>query len=529
MRRSQIFLFIVGSLFTALAILFIFFPRPSFSEVERRELSVFPEFTMEALKSGTFTRDVSTWFSDTEPFRDRFLSTAMTLKSYMALKTGGDGDIAFHATGASIDDGEAMELDEGFTGQEPADTLGAMSSGAKPLEIAEYDGHAVPEGAAKLASSGVIVIGSGADTRALMAFGSSAKAGVKYAEAANLYKSVLGTDVSVYCMVVPLASEFYTPEKARKLTNPQLPVIRNIYSHLDAGVIPVDAYSALASHADEPIYLRTDHHWAPLGAYYAAEALAKAAGVPFLPLEAYDEHTVHNFVGTMYGFSKDIAIKNAPEDFVYYTPRDVDYTTTAVTINLDSNFRPVGESKPYKTKFFHRFSDGSSSAYLTFMGGDYNQTVVRTGLGNGRRLVIIKDSYGNAVPGFLFGSFEEIHVLDHRYFRHDVASYVRDNRITDLVMINNIFNASSSGVASRYRYILTRSTPVPAPTPKDTVAAKPEEVKPDTVAAPKPAVEPETSPEEIEKEEKAVKPDSLTEVSQMEVGILGCGFEVDEQ
>lgn len=31
-----------------------------------------------------------------------------------------------------------------------------------------------------------------------------AQGGVKYAEAANLYKSVLGPDVSVYCMVVPL-------------------------------------------------------------------------------------------------------------------------------------------------------------------------------------------------------------------------------------------------------------------------------------------------------------------------------------
>lgn len=465
MNRSRIFIFLVGSTFVVLAIVFLFLPRPKFSELERRELSTFPELTLENLTSGSYARDVSAWFSDTQPFRDRFLAFAMQLKGYMALRTGTDDDITFHSADSPFeeDDNDMIAEDLDLIA-EPADTLGSVTDKAR-IEIAEYDGHATPEGAAKLASRGVIVVGSGPETRALMAFGGSSKGGVKYAEAANLYKAVLGPDVSVYCMVVPLASEFYTPEKARKMTSPQLPVIRNIYAHLDGGVIPVDAYSALATHSGEPVYLRTDHHWAPLGAYYAAEAFAKSAGVPFITLENYDEHVIRNFVGTMYGYSKDIAVKNAPENFVYYTPKGVNYTTTYRTINLDKKYRPVGESKPYKGKFFQKYSDGSSSAYLTFMGGDFNQTVVRTDVGNGRRLLIIKDSYGNALPGFLFGSFEEVHVIDHRYFRHDVASYVTENHITDLLMVNNIFNAYSGGVAARYRHILTNSTPIPAPTP----------------------------------------------------------------
>lgn len=488
MRRSYIFLFIVGSAFVGLTLLFLCFKRPTFSELERRELATFPTLTLDALRSGAYTRDVAAWFSDTQPFRDRFLAFAMELKDYMALHTGGDDEVSFHAAAAPVDAIEEAEL---TPLAEPADTLATSSPSAPKLEIAEYDGHAAPEGAAKLASSGVIVVGSGPQTRALMAFGGTAKGGVRYAEAANLYKSTLGPDVNVYCMVLPLASEFYTPDKARKMTSPQLPVIRNIYSHLDPGVTPVDAYTALASHVDEPIYLRTDHHWAPLGAYYAAEALAAAAGVPFMPLADYDPHTIRNFVGTMYGFSKDISIKNAPEDFVYYTPRGVEYTTTFTTIHLDKRFRPIGESKPFKGKFFQHHSDGSPSAYLTFMGGDYNQTVVRTDAANGRRLVIIKDSYGNALPGFLFRSFEEIHVLDHRYFRHDIASYVADNGITDLVMVNNIFNAYSSGVASRYRFILKHSTPVPAPDPVAAPAA------PDSASKPAPASVPATTPDSV--------------------------------
>ena len=475
--HSRIFVFIIGSIFIAFTILFLTFPRPTFSELERRELSTFPEFNIDALASGDYTRDVAAWFSDTEPLRDRFLALAMQVKGYMAFRSSDDRDnITFHASADGFDDEDSDDDDANLLA-EPADTLGSIPVVEAQTEITEYDGHATPAAAAKMASSGVIVVGTGPETRALMAFGGKSTGGVKYADAANLYKSTLGPDVRVYCMVIPLDSEFYTPAKARGMTSPQLPVIRNIYAHLSPDVKGVDAYSALATHADEPIYLRTDHHWAPLGAYYAAEAFAKACGVDFLPLENYDTHTIHNFVGTMYAFSKDIAVKNAPEDFVYYTPRGVDYTTTYVTLKLDSKFRVTGETAPFKAPFFRRQSQGSGNAYLTFMGGDYNQAVVKTSTANGRRLLIIKDSYGNALPGFLFGSFEELHVIDHRYFRHDVASYVARNHITDVVLVNNTFNAYSTAVASRYKYILTHSTPAPVNIPR-----------PDTVAAPKNAV-----------------------------------------
>lgn len=510
--HSRIFVFIIGTIFIAFTLLFLIFPRPAFSELERRELSAFPEFSLDALTSGDYTRDVAAWFSDTEPMRDRFLALAMQVKGYMAFRSTDDSDnITFHASAEGFDDDDTDDTFEPIA--EPADTLGQATGQPRP-EIAEYDGHATPAAAAKMASSGVIVVGTGPDTRALMAFGGKPTGGVRYAEAANLYKSTLGPDVNVYCMVIPLASEFYTPEKARRMTSPQLPVIRNIYSHLSPDVKAVDAYSALAAHADEPIYLRTDHHWAPLGAYYAAEAFARAAGVGFLPLDDYDTHTIHNFVGTMYAFSKDIAVKNAPEDFVYYTPRGVDYNTTYVTLKLDSKFRVTGETAPFKGPFFRRQSQGSGNAYLTFMGGDYNQPVVKTSTANGRRLLIIKDSYGNALPGFLFGSFEELHVIDHRYFRHDVASYVARNRITDVVMVNNTFNAYSPAVASRYRYILTHSTPAPVDIPKpDTTAIPTNTVSgapvTDTVA--KPVSAPDTTLSEASEPPAEIPADPPTE------------------
>ena len=48
--------------------------RPSYSEVEKRELKKFPEFSFKSLASGDYFDNISLWFSDTFPFRDRLVS-----------------------------------------------------------------------------------------------------------------------------------------------------------------------------------------------------------------------------------------------------------------------------------------------------------------------------------------------------------------------------------------------------------------------------------------------------------------------
>jgi hypothetical protein len=90
------------------------------------------------------------------------------------------------------------------------------------------------------------------------------------------------------------------------------------------------------------------------------------------------------------------------------------------------------------------------------MGGDNKITQVRTGVNNGRRMILLKDSYGNAVPGYLFFSFEEIHVIDARYFTENIKSYVRKHKITDLVFGNNVAFASSGSTINFYSKFLTQ-------------------------------------------------------------------------
>lgn len=454
MIRHHIYLIIISLLFIGFAILFLFFPRSTFSELERRELKKAPEVSLEALKDGSYMSEISSWFSDSQPYRDEFMTVSMIIKKYKGIDRPGEGEsFTFHSTGdvgADMMPGELTEEEQAAANQLVADAERDIPEG----NIGAADGEE-----SIMTKSGVLVVGKGDKVRALMNFSGSAAAGNAYVSTVNEYAEKLGKGIKVYSMVVPIAMEFYCPEEARKqkgVYKSQLPVIKHIYGSLAHNVQAVNVYTPLSEHVDEDIYLRTDHHWAPLGAYYGAREFARVAGVHQPELSEFDQHTIHRFVGTMYGYSKDIAVKNSPEDFVYYTPKNQNYTATFSIIQLDEKFHMTGIGKPHTSSFFKKFKDGSGNAYLTFMGSDFLIVKVKSWVKNGRKLAILKDSYGNAVPGYLFGSFEEVHVLDFRYFPYNIVDYCRENGITDFLFINNTFNACSSGVAAKQRSLLTK-------------------------------------------------------------------------
>lgn len=430
--EHKVFIAIVGVFFAAMTILFLFFPRSKYSELEKRDLSEFPGWELLRENPQEFTAAVSQWFSDSEPYRDNFMSMSMNLRDAMRVTVG--------------DPEEAVSF-------KPAVAESAEPTATPTPE--DPQGNPLADENAKVANAGILIVGSGKNVRALMAFGGSEKAGLSFIDLVNEYASTF-PHVNVYALIAPLATEFYIPEKAADKSRPQKPMIYYVRDHLSEKAKFVDAYSSLAAHTHEDIYLRTDHHWAPLGAFYAAKKFAETANVPFRGLESYEKHVVKDFVGTMYGYSKDIAVKNAPEEFVYYTPNELDYTTTYITYNINKNYQVSSQSKPWKGKFFHHFKDGSGGAYSTFMGGDRYLVKVETGVPGNRRLMIIKDSYGNAIPGYLFYSFNEVHVVDFRYFKENMKDYIAGNNITDILFAFNVFNASSGSVAQKARNFISQ-------------------------------------------------------------------------
>lgn len=127
------------------------------------------------------------------------------------------------------------------------------------------------------------------------------------------------------------------------------------------------------------------------------------------------------YVGTMYAYSKDSRILNDPEDFIYYIPTN-DYTT----YYYDRSF-----NYQYESRLIQEVSVDNS--YLMFMGGDDKIVKIMTDVDNGRKLLVIKDSYGNAEIPFYTSSFEEIYVIDMRYFNCNLVNFIEDLGITDVL------------------------------------------------------------------------------------------------
>ena len=474
MKRGVFFVTVIALVYLFFTAAFNLLPRSRYSVLEKRELNRFPSFTLDSLADGSYTAAISSWYSDTEPYRDTLMELSMQFRDLLGIRLG-EQNIQYVSQEKNAAVETAGEEQDPVVAAEKHDHTEATEDSVKSVKAFEHvDAEGGIDDVAKVASSGIILVGSGENVRALMGFFGTERGGAKYAEVINQYGATFGKSVKVWCMPIPTSTEFYCPEDAAKFTKKQWPVFNSIFSNLSNGVRAVDIYSVLAQHTDEPIYLRTDHHWAPLGAYYAAQEFARVAGVPFGDLSRYEEHVVHRFVGSMYGYSQNVAVKKAPEDFVYHIPTEVEYTTTYVNYTLDEEFHVTGESRPYKSKYFFSFKDGSGAAYTTFMGGDIKLTKVETSTHNGRRLLVFKDSFGNAVPGYLFYSFEEIHVADFRYFTKDVVSYVDENHITDILFANNITNTCVNYTYSRYRKFLNPVDPGLSAFSADTI---PEAVK----------------------------------------------------
>lgn len=461
----------VGLAFFALALIFVFHPRPTYSELEKRDLATAPEIGGLIENPSQFTADVSHWFSDSQPFRDHFMAMSMGIRSSMRYYPFSEEEdaVSFKPT-----------LEEGIAGNQPI-----------PDGPPQPQGNPLAEENAKIATSGIFVVGKEPNVRALSAFGGSPKTAGAFLATMKTFADEL-PGVQVYAMPIPTAVEFYLPEKAAGKSKSQKEFLDHVRDHLDRRVRFVDVHSYLSGHVGEDIYLRTDHHWAPLGAYYGSQALAAAAGVPFRGLDSYDRKTIHRFVGSMYGYSKDIAVRNSPEDFVYHTPNGVEYETHYTTYALDQDYHIISERGPYKGKLFHQFKDGSSLAYNTFMCGDTHLVRIKTGTPGNRRLLIVKDSYGNALPGYLLYSFNEVHVVDFRYFTRNLKQYVKDNGITDLVLAFNVFNACSSSALNKAKGLLNRTPGIHrVETRQEEPASAVENVNEPAETAPAPASAPE--------------------------------------
>lgn len=194
----------------------------------------------------------------------------------------------------------------------------------------------------------------------------------------------------------------------------------------------MDFRTVLAAHAGEPVFYRTDHHWTTLGAYYGYTAVMEALGRGDETLEpdAFDHQalpSVDGFQGTLYSQSGIHWL--APDTMEFWVPEE-GLTVTAWR---------SGEPEP--GTLYDRTCLDQKDKYSAFLGGNQPLCVIRNeNRPDGGRLLLIRDSYSDALVPFLAQHFSEVHLLDLRYYRASAAQYAAENGIDDICVLYSVQN-----------------------------------------------------------------------------------------
>ncbi|MES2800577.1 MAG: DHHW family protein [Bacteroidota bacterium] len=414
-------------------------PVQKISYEEKRKLAAFPEFEMDKYLKGHFTDSIDEYMDDHFIFRKFWIDAASKIRWARGIHPKNQEKV-FRSRGNL-----AKNPDAGLP--QSSDTVPAY------LDIeAEYSGDML------IIDGSVFPMGGG-----------SPAMGKAFARMVNDYAEKFKGKVRIFSAVAPLSSAFIPVEKYRYLNGQNKRTLQAIGDNLN-GAYFCDVFKYLNDHSSEKLFFSTDHHWTANGAFHAYQAFCSAAGFKAVQREEMDKKTKYGFLGTLYERTRDQSVRNNADTFVYYIPK-----TSSTAVRYDAY-----GYKPIKSNTFCHGSRGGMS-YSTFLCGDNPLMKITTNNKNGKKVVVIKNSMGNAFSVYLISHYEEVWVMDFRYAKQNLAELIEVNEIDDVVFAIGMYGAMSSGTIGMMRRLLTQtgSAPPPAPVPSepDTSAVVPANVE----------------------------------------------------
>ena len=446
-RTFGMFLFIVVMVFCC--ILGLMLPvRPKESALEKRELAKFPTFSVSGVLDGSYFSDISTWYSDSYPLRDVWMSGSNAMKKLYGIKTK---QVVSSKTTAdeipTITKNESNETPEVVTpetevqSEEQTQIEVAQTESVAPESAATSESVAAPaqivlptdDPSYSLAPitgqtlNGVYVEG---DTGYGMYFFNQ-QAATTYIDLVNRTADTFAGTANVYTMLVPNSEYFYLTDEQRVQLEPDW---RNEKAAADyyaasfnSNVTNIDIYDVLAAHSSEYIYFRTDHHWTGLGAYYAYTAWAQAKGVSAHSLEEYERVEFPGFTGSYYTETQAAAMAANPDTVIAYKPLTCDRMTFTESDGTTLNWPIINDVSGYR----------STQKYSCFAAGDNPFSYIENpNVANGQACIVVKESYADAFIPYLTDHYQFIYWFDYREYNGSITDYIRT--VTQTEGINTV-------------------------------------------------------------------------------------------
>lgn len=441
---------------------FLIFLRPAESDLEKRKLAVFPTPTLAAVLNGSFFMDISKWYADTYPLREKMIAFQSNTEDLYGIRnTVIYGDTGQKADAIPKEDGETAPIISDIAVEEDSDKTsnvteslpdgnnGSASStaivqnsvsdgsiqaenkeAANRQEMAKEDEKPAKDGTLKVQPevAGTVYI---AENRGFTLYYFYKKGADLYASMLNTVAKKIGNSAMIYDIVVPNSFGVNLDEDIQKNMNTsnQGEAINYIYKKLNKSIKTVETYNQLRNHNSEYLYFKTDHHWTALGAYYVYRSFCETKGIHPHELGDYKKKKFPDFLGSFYAYSNQSkALKKNPDTVEAYIP-----------IATNKEKITPREGKPYQYDIIsdaNKFS--SANKYLAFIGGDQPLIEINNPkLKDDSSCIIIKESYGNAFVPFLVDHYQYVYVVDYRYYTGDVAKVAAKHTNTDIIFLNN--------------------------------------------------------------------------------------------
>lgn len=419
-------------LYIGTAIAFIIPLRPTYSETEKRNLAQFPKFSANALATGSYFQDISTWFSDTFPYREVLTKANTKLKSFY-----GFDSVSIHGDveqGDEIPDTPLVPEVDTTEATPPQTTQPVKMPNADDLQSDNGNPNAEKPNI-KTESLGAIIV---AGNTGYEYYNFSESLAPRFINSVSNIKGSLNCDSDVYALVVPTSIDITLNDALRAdINSANQKKALDYFNASFKNATAVDGiYEIERLHRNEYIYFRTDHHWTALGAYYAYTQFAQKKGIDPIPLQKYQTKTFDGFLGTFYsGSGQASKLGETPDSVTAYMPYN------NVTCRIDE-----GNGNAYDWEVVKDVSDYSETLkYLAFIGGDNALTTITNADNpNGETCILIKESYGNAFVPFLIPHYSTIYVVDPRHYNGTLGEFTQGKNIDDVIFIANISTTRNS-------------------------------------------------------------------------------------
>ncbi|MDR1445174.1 MAG: hypothetical protein LBI94_09885, partial [Treponema sp.] len=186
------------------------------------------------------------------------------------------------------------------------------------------------------------------------------------------------------------------------------------------------------------LFYKTDHHWkAETGLWASAilmNYLNEQHGFSF-DVRGPEHYLYTTYKDWFVGYlGKNVTLAHTPpEDFVLISPKfDTDFSVTIPELNLDArgNFDVLIDYRMLDRKDYYTLNP-----YGAYVYGDRQVITVHNNLvHDGRKILVIKDSFAEVVTPFLSTGVEELHILDLRHFNGSAKAYIEKHR-PDIVVV----------------------------------------------------------------------------------------------